>query len=65
MAPAPLATPEEVAGYLRKSEGTLANWRSLGIGPPYIKAGDGSVRYRWTEVEKWLASKTVQTGQTA
>jgi hypothetical protein len=65
MARDPLATPDEVAAYLKKSKGTLANWRSLGIGPPYIKAGDGSARYRWADVEKWLASKTVQTGRTA
>lgn len=64
MAPVPLATPEEVAGYLRKNERTLANWRSLGIGPAYIKA-EGEVRYRWSEVEKWLSGKTVQAGRTA
>jgi hypothetical protein len=34
-----LMTPEELAGYLRKDVGTLANWRSSGEGPRYIKAG--------------------------
>lgn len=51
-------TPREVAEYLQKSEKTLANWRSLGIGPPYIKPA-GTIRYRWSDVEKWLTSNAV------
>lgn len=53
---APLATPQEVAGYLRKNTRTLANWRSLGIGPSYVKTGNGSVLYRWDDVDAWLTS---------
>ena len=60
----PLAKPLEVAEYLNKNERTLANWRSLGIGPDYVKA-EGEVRYRWRDVERWVASKTVQPGRTA
>lgn len=64
MAPDPLATPPEVAAYLRKPEKTLANWRSLGIGPDYIKAENGSVRYRWAAVEAWLTGNTIETART-
>lgn len=60
MAREPLATPREVAEYVRKNERTLANWRSLGIGPPYHKAGDGSVRYRWADVDKWLTARRIE-----
>lgn len=56
----PLAKPEEVATYLRKNVRTLANWRSLGIGPPYTKTSDGSVRYRWADVDKWLNARNVE-----
>ena len=49
---APLATPEEVAEYLGLTAKTLKNWRSLRIGPRYLKTG-GRVRYRWADVEKW------------
>lgn len=53
-----LATPAEVADYLGGdfSEKTLANWRSQGKGPEYMKVGR-HVRYRWTAVEAWLAEQ--------
>ena len=58
------ATPKEVADYLQKSEKTLANWRCVGVGLPYIKA-EGGVRYRWNEVEKWLSAQQVRPVRTA
>ncbi|TDB86444.1 DNA-binding protein [Actinomadura sp. KC216] len=48
-----LATPKEVAAYLRKSPKTLANWRSQGIGPKPRKVGH-SVLYRRRDVDAWL-----------
>jgi hypothetical protein len=50
------ATPREVAAYLRRSEGTLANWRSTGKGPRWTKPG-GSIRYEWADVYAWEASE--------
>ena len=41
----PLLTPADVAGRLQKPEKTLANWRSQGIGPKFLKLENGSVRY--------------------
>lgn len=38
-------TPAEVAARLGVAQGTLANWRSLGTGPGYIKLNGGRVRY--------------------
>jgi excisionase family DNA binding protein len=52
----PLATPAEVAAYLRVPEKTLTEWRSKGKGPRYIPVGR-YVRYRWSDVEEWLASQ--------
>lgn len=52
----PLATSAEVAAYLRRTVGTLANWRYQGVGPTWIKTG-GAVRYRWSDIERWLESQ--------
>lgn len=34
-----LLTPRELAGMLGVTVGTLANWRSYGRGPEYVKLG--------------------------
>jgi hypothetical protein len=53
-------TPKELAARLRKTVGTLANWRTAGIGPKFIKCR--AVLYPISEVGKWeremLASST-------
>lgn len=58
----PLATPAEVAAFLGGDfpEKTLAEWRSRGVGPEYLKVGR-YVRYRWDAVYKWLATR--ETGK--
>lgn len=55
-APTSKATPAEVAAYLRKNEGTLANWRSKGKGPRWTKPG-GSILYDWADVRAWEQSQ--------
>ena len=58
-APSPVAakaTPAEVAAHLRKTEGTLANWRSQGKGPRWTKPG-GSILYDWADVYAWEQSQ--------
>lgn len=54
-----LATPAEVAEFLRKPPKTLAEWRSRGLGPRYFKIGR-DVRYSWTAVHEWLAGQAVE-----
>jgi len=49
-----LVEPQEVADYLLVPVATLAQWRYLGQGPRFHKVGR-FVRYRWSDVEKWLA----------
>jgi Helix-turn-helix domain len=56
----PLATPAEVAEFLRKPPKTLAEWRSRGLGPQYFKIGR-DVRYGWEAVLKWLADQAAGT----
>jgi hypothetical protein len=54
-------TPEEVAEYLRDIPvKTLAEWRSRGIGPAYMKIGR-YVRYRWSDVLAWEETRRVGT----
>ncbi len=57
-----LATAAEVAAFLGGdfSEKTLANWRSAGKGPKYIKLSNGrggSIRYDWSDVHAWLIAQ--------
>lgn len=44
--------PGELAVRLKTSPGTLANWRTRRVGPPYLKSGR-SVRYRLSDVKLW------------
>lgn len=57
-----LLTPSELAAMLGMSVRTLANWRSTGKGPPYLKIGveppEGhqdrrKVRYQRAVAERW------------
>ncbi len=54
-----LLKPVEVSAWLKVTQGTMANWRSMGDGPPYIKVGS-LARYRREDVETWLAGR-IQT----
>ncbi len=54
----PLLTREQAAKLLNIETHTLACWRSAGRGPTPIKFGAGrsaAVRYRRSEIERWLA----------
>lgn len=44
------------AAMLSVSTQTLANWRSLGSGPAYIKLPNGSIRYEAAELQRWMLS---------
>lgn len=45
--------PQGAACYTGFSEGTLANWRSLGIGPSFIKP-NGRIFYYREDLDSWL-----------
>ena len=54
----PLYTSPEAARYLRKSDGTLANWRSQKRGPRYCLTGS-SVVYRLSDLRRFLDTHSV------
>lgn len=58
-----LMSPAELAAFLGGEfpEKTLANWRSQGSGPKFLKIGR-HVRYRSADVEAWLSSREVEAG---
>lgn len=48
-----LLTSREASGMLGIDEGTLANWRYKGKGPPYVKKEERWVRYWESDIVKW------------
>lgn len=52
----------EVADMLKVADRTLQTWRRRGMGPPYINATGGSVRYRRADVESWI-ERSVRSGR--
>lgn len=52
--------PDETARRLNNSTSTLAKWRMTGDGPRFVKVGR-AVRYRQSDIEDWLASRTVSS----
>jgi predicted DNA-binding transcriptional regulator AlpA len=63
--PESLATPEEVAAYLKDwSVATLKDWRRKGTGPRYIPMGR-HVRYDWADVMAWVAAKKEEAQRAA
>jgi excisionase family DNA binding protein len=58
-----LLKTEEVAELTGLSVETLAQWRSQQRGIPYVKISRNCVRYRQTDLDSWLAERTVLTDQ--
>lgn len=54
-----LATPTEVAEYLRTNPRRLAQLRFLGRGPRFSKQGK-KVLYRWADVRVWVDDTLVE-----
>ncbi len=60
----PLFTPPEAAAYIGVTENTLSVWRCVGrYAIPFIKVGR-LVRYRVSDLDAWLESRTHTSGTT-
>ena len=55
-----LLTAEAAAERLLIAAGTLANWRVLGGGPPFVRVGR-SIRYRVADLDAWLDARTARS----
>ncbi|MFI0789587.1 helix-turn-helix transcriptional regulator [Streptomyces lydicus] len=53
-----LASPQEISDYLGIPVRTLYQWKYRGIGPKVHKVGK-HLRYRWTEVDAWLQTQSL------
>jgi excisionase family DNA binding protein len=51
-------TTEEAAKYLGISVPTLKRWRAENIGPPYQRIGPKLIRYKESELDRWLAAQS-------
>jgi excisionase family DNA binding protein len=51
-----LLTADELAEYLKRPKATIYAWSHRGEGPRGIKCGR-ELRYRESDVERWLASR--------
>lgn len=58
----PLVDAKEVSEYLGKTVQALAVWRMKGLGPRFLKLENGSVRYRWSDVDEWLDAQETGGG---
>jgi excisionase family DNA binding protein len=56
-----LLTAKEVAEQTGLSVETLAQWRSQGRGPHYVKISRNFVRYRQSDLDDWLSQRIVRT----
>ena len=52
----------EAARHLGVSVATLKRWRSNGQGPSYIRLSSAIIRYRETDLDRWILSSR-QDGQ--
>lgn len=56
--PTDLLTCDEAAKYLNLAPATLRNWRALKQGPTAQKIGKRAVRYRFADLEAFIATST-------
>jgi excisionase family DNA binding protein len=54
-----LLTTDEVAEMTGLSPETLAQWRWLKKGIPFVRLGKKCVRYRQSDIDAWLAKRLV------
>lgn len=60
----PLLTPDEVAKLLGLSTKTLAEWRSKGRGPDFVRLRR-NIRYRLADIKAYLAENIVRGNKAA
>jgi len=46
--------------WLQVEERTTLRWRRDSTGPPFLRLGSRQIRYRRSDVDRWLAERTFQ-----
>jgi predicted DNA-binding transcriptional regulator AlpA len=54
-----LLSQRQVALRLGVSARTIEGWRARGTGPPFLRLSARAVRYRLSDLERWLAQRRV------
>lgn len=52
-----LLTSAEVEARLRVARATLTYWRATDQGPPWVRLGKSTIRYREDGLAEWLATQ--------
>jgi len=58
--PSDLLDEKEAARYLNLAPPTLRNWRSAKQGPAACRVGKRAVRYRFSDLEAFIAASTAE-----
>lgn len=56
-----LLTQNQAAEYLGINKRTLENWRYAGRGPEYVRLSHRAVRYRQSDLEKFVDERVYQS----
>ena len=59
----PIISAQELAEYLGVPVATIYAWRYRRQGPPGFRVGR-HVRFRWSDVERWIEDRIAQTCHT-
>lgn len=51
-----MLTPKEVCDILQVTNTQLQDWRTQKLGPPFVRLGHRTVRYRQSAVDAYVAS---------
>jgi len=62
--PEPLISTAEAAARIGRAEITLRKWRWRDdpAAPPYVRCGPHGIKYRPSDLDKWLESRTHRPG---
>lgn len=58
--PSDLLDEKEAARFLKLAAATLRNWRAAKQGPATLRVGKRAIRYRFSDLEAFIAASTLE-----